>query len=48
MRLTLAEIVNMFGDLAEIAVTILFAYVVYKIALLIDTLNDKIKGETNN
>jgi len=35
----------MLGDFAEIAVTILLAYVVYKIAILIDTLNSKIKGE---
>lgn len=35
----------MLGDFAEIAVTILLAYVVYKIASLIDTLNGKIKAE---
>ncbi len=35
----------MLEDFAEIAVTILLAYVVYKIATLIDTLNSKIKGE---
>jgi len=35
----------MLGDIAEIAVTILLAYVVYKIAILVDTLNNKIKGE---
>ncbi|MGC9345672.1 MAG: hypothetical protein ACP5ER_02620 [Candidatus Bathyarchaeales archaeon] len=43
--MTLREFVNMFGDFAEIAVTIPLAYVVYKIAILIDTLNSKIKGE---
>jgi len=43
--LTLSELVRMLGDFAEIAVTILLAYVVYKIASLIDTLNGKIKGE---
>jgi len=43
--LTLSELVRMLGDIAEIAVTILLAYVVYKIASLIDTLNGKIKGE---
>lgn len=37
----------MLGDFAEIAVTILLAYVVYKIAMLIDTLNSKIKGQKN-
>jgi hypothetical protein len=41
----LSELVRMLGDFAEIAVTILLAYVVYKIAILIDTLNSKIKGE---
>ena len=43
--MTLSELVRMLGDFAEIAVTILLAYVVYKIAILIDTLNSKIKGE---
>jgi hypothetical protein len=41
---TLNELVRMASDFAEIAVTILLAYVVYKIAALIDTLNSKIKG----
>jgi len=35
----------MIGDFAEIAVTILLAYVVLKIAGLIDTLNGRIKAE---
>jgi hypothetical protein len=35
----------MLGDFAEIAVTFLLAYVVYKIAILIETLNSKIRGE---
>ena len=43
--MTLSELVRMLGDFAEIAVTLLLAYVVYKIAILIDTLNSKIKGE---
>jgi len=38
----------MFADFAEIAVTILLAYAVYKIAKLIETLNSKIKAETAN
>jgi hypothetical protein len=42
--MTLSELVNILGDFAEIAVTILLAYVVYKIAILIETLNNKIKG----
>lgn len=33
----------MLGDLAEIAVTIMLAYVVYKAALLLETLNKKVK-----
>jgi len=43
--LSLTEFTRMLGDLAEIAVTILLAYVVYKIAILIDTFNCKIKKE---
>lgn len=43
--MTLSELVKMLGDFAEIAVTILLAYVVYKIASLIESLNSKIKGE---
>lgn len=43
--MTLSELVRMLGDFAEIAVTLLLAYVVYKISILIDTLNSKIKGE---
>jgi hypothetical protein len=35
----------MFGDIAEVVVTVLLAYVVYKVAMLIETLNSKIKGE---
>jgi hypothetical protein len=42
--MTLSELVNILGDFAEIAVTILLAYVVYKMAILIETLNNKIKG----
>ncbi len=42
--MTLSELVNILEDFAEIAVTILLAYVVYKIAILIETLNNKIKG----
>lgn len=40
--MTLSELIRMLGDFAQIAVTLLMAYVVYKIARLIDTLNDKI------
>jgi len=43
--MTLSELVRMLGDFAEIVVTVLLAYVVLKIAGLIDTLNGKIKTE---
>jgi len=43
--LTLSELVRLLGDFVEIAVTILLAYVVYKVAMLVETLNGKIKGE---
>jgi hypothetical protein len=45
--LTLSELVKMLEDFADVAVTILLTYVVYKIAMLIDTVNGKIKGEKN-
>jgi hypothetical protein len=35
----------MLGDFAEVAVTILLAYVVYKVAVLIDVLNSRLKRE---
>jgi hypothetical protein len=35
----------MVGDIAEIGVTVLLAYVVYKIAVLIDSLNSRIRAE---
>jgi len=43
--LTLSEFVRMLGDFLEIAVTVLLAYVIWKIAALIDTLNSKISLE---
>jgi len=43
--LSLGELTRMLGDFAEIAVTILLAYAVYKIAMLVDALNVKIKAE---
>ena len=46
--MTLSDLVKMFADFAEIAVTILLAYIMYKIATLIETLNSKIKGEKAN
>ncbi len=43
--MALSELTRILGDFAEIAVTILLAYVVYKIAKLIGTLEGKIKSE---
>jgi hypothetical protein len=43
--LALSELVRMLGDIAEIAVTVLLVYAVYKIAKLVDTLNHKIEEE---
>ncbi|MGB9671639.1 MAG: hypothetical protein ACPL0C_04855 [Candidatus Bathyarchaeales archaeon] len=43
--MTLSELIRMLGDFAEIAVTVLFAYVVYKVAVLIDAPNSKLKRE---
>lgn len=45
--MTLSDFVRMVGDFAEIAVTILLVYTVYKIATLIDTLDSKIRKEKN-
>ena len=44
MRVTISDIIRMLSDLAEIVVTVLLAYGVYRIAKLIETLDDKIKG----
>jgi hypothetical protein len=43
--MTLSELVNMLSNIAEVAVTVLVAYAVYKIAKLIETLDGKIKTE---
>jgi hypothetical protein len=40
--MTLGELVNMVGDLAEIAVAVLLAYITYKLALLVETISKKI------
>ena len=44
--MALSELTRVLADFAEIAVTVLLAYVVYKIAKLIGTLEHKIKTET--
>jgi len=41
--LSLTELVSFVRDLAEIVVTILLAYVVYKIAMLIDAFQNKMQ-----
>jgi hypothetical protein len=43
--MALSELVNMLSNIAEVAVSVLVAYVVYKIAKLIETLDGKIKTE---
>jgi len=43
--MTLSELVRMIGDFAEIAVTVLLIYAVYKISQFIDGLNHKIREE---
>jgi hypothetical protein len=41
--LNLSELVRLVGDLAEVAVTILLAYVVFKIAMLVESLNTRLR-----
>jgi hypothetical protein len=43
--MALSDFTNLVEDFAQIAVTIILAYVAYKIARLIDTISDKIKAE---
>ena len=43
--MALTELTRILADFAEIGVTVLLAYVVYKIARLIGTLEGKIKSE---
>jgi hypothetical protein len=43
--MALSDFANLVEDFAQIAVTLLLAYVAYKIARLIDTISDKIKTE---
>lgn len=46
-RLTLAELMKVLQDFGVFVVIILLAYVVYKVALLIEVLSKKIKEEKN-
>ncbi|MEM3577436.1 MAG: hypothetical protein QXX51_03160 [Candidatus Bathyarchaeia archaeon] len=43
--MTLSELIRMLGDFVEVAMTILLAYVAYKVAVLVDALNNKLKRE---
>jgi hypothetical protein len=43
--MALSDFTNLVEDFAQIAVTLLLAYVAYKIAILIDTMNSKIRAE---
>jgi hypothetical protein len=43
--MALSDFTNMVQDFAQIAVTIILAYVAYKIAKLVDTISNKIKTE---
>jgi hypothetical protein len=47
MRMSLSDITRMLSDLADVAVTILLAYAVYKISKLIETIEGKIKGQAS-
>jgi hypothetical protein len=42
--MTLAEIINMLDDFGVFVVTILLAYVVYKVGVLVEAMTNKIKG----
>lgn len=43
--MSLSELLRMMSDVAEIAVTVMLAYVVYRVAILLETLSSKVKGE---
>ncbi|MGD8544223.1 MAG: hypothetical protein PVG48_03810 [Candidatus Bathyarchaeota archaeon] len=45
MKLSLAEIMNALQDFGIFIVIILLAYVVYKAAILLEAMSNKIKGE---
>jgi len=40
--MNLSELVRLIADIAEIAVTVMVAYAVYKVAIMIDKLSDKL------
>ncbi len=41
----MSQVVSLVEDIAEISVTIILAYVAYKIAVLVDTLTNQIKTQ---
>lgn len=41
----MSQVVSLVEDIAEISVTIILAYVTYKIAVLVDTLTNQIKSQ---
>jgi len=43
--LNLSELVRLVEDMAEVAVTVLLAYVAYKVALLVDSLSRRLKED---
>jgi hypothetical protein len=43
--MTLSELLKTVGDVAELTITILLAYIVYKLAMFLETLNKKVKEE---
>jgi hypothetical protein len=45
VKLSLAEIMNALQDFGIFIVIILLAYVVYKAAILLEAMSNKIKGE---
>ncbi len=44
--MTLSDILKLLGSVAEVAAMFLLVYVVYKISMLLETLNRKIKNES--
>jgi ABC-type uncharacterized transport system permease subunit len=43
--MSLSELLRTLGDIAELTITIMLAYIVYKIAVFLETLNKKVKEE---
>ena len=45
VKLSLTELMRVLQDFGTFIVIILLAYVVYKVAILLEAMSDKIKGE---